>query len=292
MNMKIKKPTFTKLNIKKILKDVGKFILNIFTMVTIIGGGILAFASYINPTPYIAEYFPNLQYGIYNLKTLYVDVQWWQSLQYYNYGISSGLIILGLAIHIRSIGKLIRAIKSSPRAIINFPLNAYKKLKATRDWVFDKVVYLNSESKKWRTAFNIAKSPYTLLRALGFSPQMALGLITIGGSVGGGVVVNETVLKDRTFSDLDFSELEHPYNFDEIRNSWQGILEVTNTLQPGTYAGTVGTNITNVIRYPFVNWTGTYVMNSNGIMLPNLESSFRPFINLKYILIQFKGLCK
>ena len=62
MKLKIKRP-----NIKKILKGIGKFTLNIFTLVTIIGGGTLAFASYINPTPYIAEYFPNLQLGYYNL---------------------------------------------------------------------------------------------------------------------------------------------------------------------------------------------------------------------------------
>ena len=108
MNMRIK---FKRPSIKKILKGIGKSILNTFTMVTIIGGGTLAFASYINPTPYIAEYFPNLQYGIYTLESLYKDVQWWQSLQYYNYGISSGLIVLGLVIHIRSIGKLLKAIK-------------------------------------------------------------------------------------------------------------------------------------------------------------------------------------
>ena len=127
--MKIKKLTFKRPNIKKIVKGIGKFILNIFTVVTIIGGGTLAFASYINPTPYVAEYFPNLQYGIYNLETLYIDVQWWQSLQYYNYGISSGLIVFGLLIHIRSIGKLIRAIKKSPKAIYNAPIKTYKKLR-------------------------------------------------------------------------------------------------------------------------------------------------------------------
>ena len=40
MKIKFKKP-----NLKKILKGIGKFILNSFTVVTIIGGGTLAFAS-------------------------------------------------------------------------------------------------------------------------------------------------------------------------------------------------------------------------------------------------------
>ena len=256
MNMRIK---FKRPSIKKILKGIGKFTLNIFTMVTIIGGGTLAFASYINPTPYIAEYFPNLQYGIYTLESLYVDVQWWQSLQYYNYGIPSGLIVLGFAIHIRSIGKLIRAIKASPKAILNFPVKTYRKIRAARDWLFDKIEYLNSESKKWRTAFNIAKSPYTLLRAMGFSPQMALGLLTVGGSVGGGVVVNETILAERNFTNGDAGIYAAPNNIpsetlesamafrkdNKQDNTLRIVLAATPVSEIGIYDVTIGTAYTS-----------------------------------------------
>ena len=256
MNMRIK---FKRPNIKKILKGIGKSILNTFTAVTIIGGGTLAFASYINPVPYIAEYFPNLQYGIYTLETLYKDVKWWQEQGYIAWSISGGMIVLGLAIHIRSIGKLIRAIKSSPRAILNAPVNTYRKLRAGRDWIFDKVEYLNSESKKWRTAFNIAKSPYTLLRALGFSPQMALGLLTIGGSVGGGVVVNETVLKDRTFENGDAGIYAAPHNIpsetlesammfrkeNKEDNTLRIVLASTPVSEIGIYDVTIGTAYTS-----------------------------------------------
>ncbi len=256
MNMRIK---FKRPNIKKILKGIGKSILNTFTAVTIIGGGTLAFASYINPVPYIAEYFPNLQYGIYTLETLYKDVKWWQEQGYIAWSISGGMIVLGLAIHIRSIGKLIRAIKSSPRAILNFPVNTYRKLRATRDWIFDKVEYLNSESKKWRTAFNIAKSPYTLLRALGFSPQMALGLLTVGSTVGGGVVVNETVLKDRTFENGDAGIYAAPHNIpsetlesammfrkeNKEDNTLRIVLASTPVSEIGIYDVTIGTAYTS-----------------------------------------------
>tara|TARA_R110001606_G_scaffold193776_4_gene341469 strand:- start:3160 stop:4473 length:1314 start_codon:yes stop_codon:yes gene_type:complete len=259
MSMKIKKPTFKRPNIKKILKGIGKFILNTFTVVTIIGGGILAFASYINPTPYIAEYFPNLQYGIYNLETLYVDVQWWQSLQYYNYGISSGLIVVGLLIHIRSIGKLIRAIKSSPKAIYNAPIKTYKKLRLWRDWLFEKIEFLNSESKKWRTAFNIAKSPYSLLRALGFSPQMALGLLTVSSTVGSGVVINETILAERNFTNGDAGIYAAPNNIpsetlesammfrkdNKKDNTLRIVLATTPVSEIGIYNVTIGTAYTS-----------------------------------------------
>ena len=256
MNMRIK---FKRPNIKKILKGIGKSILNTFTVVTIIGGGTLAFASYINPTPYIAEYFPNLHYGIYTLEYLYKDVQLWQSLEYYNYGISSALIVLGFAIHIRSIGKLIRAIKASPKAILNFPVNAYRKLRATRDWLFDKIEYLNSESKKWKMAFNIAKSPYSLLRALGFSPQMALGLLTVSSTVGGGVVINETILAERSFTAGDAGIYAAPNNIpsetlesammfrkeNKQDNTLRIVLASTPVSEIGIYDVTIGTAYTS-----------------------------------------------
>ena len=254
MKIKFKKP-----NLKKILKGIGKFILNTFTVVTIIGGGTLAFASYINPTPYIAEYFPQLQVGHYTLESLYADVKWWQDQGYVAWAISGGMIVLGLAIHIRSIGKVIRAIKASPRAVLNAPVNTYRKLRAGRDWLFDKVEYLNSESKKWRTAFNIAKSPYTLLRAMGFSPQMALGLLTVGGSVGGGVVVNETILAERNFTNGDAGIYAAPNNIpsetlesammfrkeNKQDNTLRIVLASTPVSEIGIYDVTIGTAYTS-----------------------------------------------
>ena len=254
MKIKFKKP-----NLKKILKGIGKFILNTFTVVTIIGGGTLAFASYINPVPYIAEYFPTLAFQSYTLETLFADVKWWQDQGYVAWSISGGMIVLGLAIHIRSIGKVIRAIKASPRAVLNAPVNTYRKLRAGRDWLFDKVEYLNSESKKWRTAFNIAKSPYSLLRALGFSPQMALGLLTIGGSVGGGVVVNETILAERNFTNGDAGIYAAPNNIpsetlesammfrkeNKQDNTLRIVLASTPVSEIGIYDVTIGTAYTS-----------------------------------------------
>ena len=256
MNMRIK---FKRPNIKKILKGIGKSILNTFTMVTIIGGGTLAFASYINPTPYIAEYYPQLQLGSYTLETLFADVKWWQDQGYIAWSISGGMIAVGLAIHIRSIGKLIRAIKASPRAVLNAPVKTYRKLRAGRDWLFEKIEYLNSESKKWRTAFNIAKSPYTLLRAMGFSPQMALGLLTVGGSVGGGVVVNETILAERNFTNGDAGIYAAPNNIpsetlesammfrkeNKQDNTLRIVLASTPVSEIGIYDVTIGTAYTS-----------------------------------------------
>ena len=95
---KIKNLTF-----KSVLKGVGKFFLNTFTMVTISIGTLGLFTSYINPTTYIAQQFPNLQIGAYTLEALFADVKYWQSLGYIAWSISGGTIALGLAMHIRSI---------------------------------------------------------------------------------------------------------------------------------------------------------------------------------------------
>ena len=190
-------------DIKKILKICGQVTLNIFTVVTISIGSILLLVSYINPVPTIAQQFPNLALGYYNLEILFSDVKWWQSLQYYNYGISSGLLLLGLLVHIKSISRIYTAIKNDPKIITDLPVNTYMKVKAGRDWLFAKIEYLNSESKKWRAAFNIAKLPYTILLKAGFSPNTAIALLFSASTVGTGVVVNETILADRTFENGD-----------------------------------------------------------------------------------------
>ena len=94
------------------------------------------------------------------------------------------------------------------------------------------------------------------------------------------------LLENRTFSDLDFSELTHQYTYTEIRNSWQGALALTNPLPTGTFAGTAGASTTEVLRYPFVDWNHSFSYDpSTGFpVLPNLESAFRPFISIKYII--------
>ena len=194
----IKVPGIPMPDIKKILKICGQVTLNIFTVVTISIGSILLLVSYINPVPTIAQQFPNLALGYYNLEILFSDVKWWQSLQYYNYGISSGLLLLGLLVHIKSISRIYTAIKNDPKIITDLPVNTYMKVKAGRDWLFAKIEYLNSESAKWRAAFNIAKSPYSLLRAMGFSPQFAISMLAVGGTVSTGVVAAE-LIQDRTF---------------------------------------------------------------------------------------------
>jgi hypothetical protein len=100
------------------------------------------------------------------------------------------------------------------------------------------------------------------------------------------VIALADFLKERKFKDLDFSELNHRYNYTQIKNSWLDILGLDNALPTGTYAGTAGATTTGVLKYPFVDWEHSYYLDSStGLpVLPNLESAFRPFIKIKYCI--------
>ena len=98
------------------------------------------------------------------------------------------------------------------------------------------------------------------------------------------VVALADTLKESTFADLDFSELDHEYTYSEIRNSWQGILGLTHPLPLGTFAGTAGASTTDVLKYPFINWTGQIGTSGGNPVLTSLEQAFRPCIQLKYLI--------
>lgn len=85
------------------------------------------------------------------------------------------------------------------RAIMRSPRQTYERCRSARDWLLAKVEYLQAESAKWKTVFQIAKSPYRLLIMAGFSPQLAVTFLFAGTAVGGGAIVAE-VLEPPSFS--------------------------------------------------------------------------------------------
>ena len=112
-----------------------------------------------------------------------------------------------------------------------------------------------------------------------------LGEISYNVNLYSEVVAFADTLKDRAFRDLDFSELEHDYNYTNIVLSETGNLALTNPLPVGSFAGAAGATITNVVRYPFVDWNHQFTFTTGGMpKLPNLESAFRPFISIKYLI--------
>jgi len=101
---------------------------------------------------------------------------------------------------IRYIG---RQIKRFILACLRSPRATYNKAKSGRDWLLEKVEYLQGESAKWRTTFTILRSPYSLMLKLGFSPTQAVSLLAAGSVATSGVVVNETILAEKSFSNRD-----------------------------------------------------------------------------------------
>jgi hypothetical protein len=152
---------------------------------------------------------------------------------------SIGLIALGFIIHVGNFSAWWKGFKAAPMAVVRSPIRAYRRIVVWRNWIFVKVEYLNSESQKWKLAFNIAKSPFSLLRALGFSPQMAIGLLAVGSTAGAGVIVNETILAERSFSNGDSgiysAPAQHPDPTLEQTMAWRqensGLGKEDNTLR-------------------------------------------------------------
>jgi hypothetical protein len=97
------------------------------------------------------------------------------------------------------------------------------------------------------------------------------------------VVALADTLKDKKFADLDFSELKHKYNKTQIKYSWNDTGTGITYLNPSTSGFR---DAFSTVKYPFVDWTHQYPFDATTgyPILPNLESSFRPFINIKYLI--------
>jgi hypothetical protein len=109
-----------------------------------------------------------------------------------------------------------------PRKILRTPIKVYRSVVVVRNWVLAKIEFLQTESQKWKTAFTIVKTPYTVLRAFGLSPQMATSLLVAGSVAGGGVVVNE-ITSERSFARGDsgtyLAPLDVPVSYVEGDNT-------------------------------------------------------------------------
>ena len=104
-------------------------------------------------------------------------------------------------------------------------------------------------------------------------------------------------LKSKTFDHINFDELAHTYDIDSIEDSWSDTtgLSLTSNLSTSSFAydAALGVSKTNVLKYPFVDWSGQilYANGSTGSSatigtpeLTELEQAFRPFIKVKYLV--------
>jgi len=144
--------------------------------------------------------------------------------------------------------KIMYGITATPGAVSRSPVQLYHKTKLWRDWILEKIDYLEAESVKWKRTFQIAKSPYSLLLKMGFSPQYAIGLLAVGTTTVSGAVAVEAMkppsfaagdpgvynapLDSPIFSDSEFNTLRLDLGTTPI-----GVVEISDI--------TVGTAFTN-----------------------------------------------
>ena len=166
---------------------------------------------FVNPMPVIASVLPfhyenilgtghwiHLEQSVVQgwLNTLWTQVAISSSVSFASLFLGIVLLRKGLKNGLFAFG---RGVKASPRNAIEAPKRLYRKTIIWRNWLLEKVDYLQAESAKWKRTFQIMRSPYSFLRMMGFSPQMAASFLIAGSAVGGGVVVNETVFAEKSF---------------------------------------------------------------------------------------------
>jgi len=172
-----------------------------------------------------------------------------------------------------------RLLKMMVMAVLHSPVGAYRAAIRWRDWTLAKIEYLQAESARWKTAFNIAKSPYSFLRMMGLSPQMATGLLVAGSTVGGGVVVSETVFAERSFARGDAGVYNAPLDTPVFADAEY------NTLRLDLGATSVG-NITIENVSLGTSYTGSALPSNaagNVIYVGGIVASSNPTFNQTYL---------
>ena len=253
---------------KRILKDTGIVLLMLSTYLFASLGTVFLAITLINPV--------NLWWSMSPIETPYYVITYSSVMtyleliqQYYWYSIGFGLtsLILAYAIHIRSLRQLWNGIKATPKAILYSPVTLYRDIVEFRDWLFDKIEYLNGESAKWRKFFNVMKSPYSLLRSFGLSPQLAVAVLGIGTASGGTLVVAE-VIQERSFANGDAGIYMAPSNLpsEELEKelAWRKDNPSDNTLRV-----ILNTTPVEEVNISNVNIGTSYASNGQPSALPS-----------------------
>ena len=149
-----------------------------------------------------------------------------------------------------------RGIVAVGRMIRRSPRKTYESLRRWRDWI----LALNAESAKWKMLFNVVKSPFSLLRSLGFSPSAAATMLFGATAVTGGVVVNEVVFAEKSFARGDpgvfLAPSDAPVFYEESFNTLRldlgstsvGLVEITDVSLNSYTGSSLPSGETNVIH--------------------------------------------
>jgi len=256
------------------LKKRVSTVLAIALTISLILLGIIGLAlSYLNPINWIPYTFTCIDYvGC-----------WIEPSLVYTSGIietlnTNWLITLPTSLVVFAMGLLQPESRRNIRAFPRKVISAYRKVCVWRDWVFAKIEYLNGESAKWRRAFNILKSPYSFLRMMGLSPQMAIGLLVAGSTATTAVTVAE-VTQGRSFANGDAGIYSAPLDTPVFAD------QEYNTLRLDLGATSVG-NITIENISLGTAYTGSALPSTAGgnvIYVGGIVASSDPTFNQTYL---------
>jgi len=244
-----------------------------------------------NPMPWIESFFPISIHAFWG-GLFYLDQAYVQSLLTRLYtdplvlrsamGVSLFTLLVGVLLLVQkpmtALKVLGRGIKRSPKATLRSPITFYRRTVALRNWLLATIEYLQNESAKWKTTFNVLKSPYSLLRTMGLSPQMAMTFLVAGTAVGSGVVVNETVFAEKSFSRGDPGVYSAPLDTPVFA------AQEYNTLRLDLGSTSVG-NITIENVSLGTAYTGSALPSgeSNVIYVGGIAASSNPTFNQTYL---------
>ena len=172
------------------------------------------------------------------------------------------------------------------------------KLPSTKknDKVFSYIYDLNTTIENDFSAFNPYIKTLATLKEDGveiFSGDLSLTNISKNNegiqydvNLQSKIVGLSDALTGRILKDLDFAELDHSFDKDNIKDSWTTGVTLDNAITADSKAFSGSTTKTKVVKYPFVNWSGdiTDINGDGNLLLERLEDAFRPFINVKYLL--------
>ena len=171
--------------------------------------------------------------------------------------------------------------------------------------IFDQVFEVTRDLTIPSLLFNPYKKTRTVLKQDGFilfEGYLRLlditdknGEISYNVNLYSEVIALADYLKELSFQNLDFKELQHEYNKTQIKASWNdGVTSGQTTPITWINANASGFRTDfSTVKYPFVNWNNQMLIangstGSNATLnnpeLTALEQAFRPFISVKYII--------
>jgi hypothetical protein len=180
------------------IKVIYRIFSYVFTIALLLLGAVGLVSAYLNPftslLPYVDNCYSYLGMTACGAETSLIQLETLSTVLYHNM-----LYTLVGSVAMLTIGLLQPEARRTYFSLPRKTMQTYRAIVVARDWLIAKIEYLNSESSKWKTTFNVIKSPYILLTKAGFSPQMAISFLAVGGVATTSVAVNETLLADKSF---------------------------------------------------------------------------------------------